>query len=259
MRLLRCALLVLIGAVLATPAAAKSWTALRIGVSANYPPFTSVDEHDRFKGFEIEITEALCARMDVSCEFVKQEWEDMIPSLIAHSIDVIFASMSITEERKKQIAFSNRYYQTPTSLVARKALNLRDASPKGMSGRVIGAQQGTLQADYLQHVYAPAGAIAKFYATQSEAQFDLARGRIDAIMVDKLSVYDWIGKSEQGSCCVYTGVDITDQRYVGEGVGAGLRKEDSELRERINQAIAGIIADGTYKKINDKYFPFSIY
>jgi polar amino acid transport system substrate-binding protein len=257
MSLLRCALLAL--AVLATPASAKTWTELRIGVSANYPPFTSVDEHDRFKGFEIEVTEALCERMKVSCVFVKQEWEDMIPSLIAHSIDAIFASMSITDDRKKQIAFSNRYYQTPTSLVARRALNLRDTSPKGMSGRVIGVQQGTLQADYLEHIYVPAGAVAKSYATQSEAQFDLARGRIDAIMVDKLSVYDWIGKADQGRCCAYAGADITDPRYVGEGVGAGLRKEDSDLHEMINRAIDQIIADGTYKKINDKYFPFSIY
>lgn len=259
MSLLRCALLALIVAVLASSASAKTWTEIRIGVSASYPPFTSVDEHDRFQGFEIEITEALCKRINVTCEFVKQEWEDMIPSLIAHSIDAIFASMSITEERKKQIAFSNRYYQTPTSLVTRKALNLRDASPKGMNGRVIGVQQGTLQANYLQNVYVPAGAVAKSYTTQSEAQFELARGRIDAIMVDKLSVYDWIGKSEQGTCCAYTGVDMNDPRYVGEGVGAGLRKEDGDLRDMINRAIDGIIADGTYKKINDKYFPFSIY
>jgi lysine-arginine-ornithine-binding protein len=259
MSLVRCALLALVGAVLAGPAAARTWTDLRIGVSANYPPFSSVDEHDRFQGFEIEITEALCERMNVTCEFVRQEWEDMIPSLIAHSIDAIFASMSITEERKKQIAFSNRYYQTPTSLVARKALNLRDASPKGMSSRVIGVQMGTLQADYLHHVYVPAGAVAKSYTTQSEAQFDLARGRIDAIIVDKLSVYDWLGKSKQGNCCIFAGEDINDARYVGEGVGAGVRKEDSDLVQMINRALDEIIADGTYKKINDKYFPFSIY
>jgi polar amino acid transport system substrate-binding protein len=259
MSLLRCALLALIGAVLAAPASARTWTDLRIGVSGNYPPFTSVDEHDRFQGFEIEIAEALCKRMNVTCEFVKQEWEDMIPSLIAHSIDAIFASMSITDERRKRIAFSNRYYQTPTSLVTRKALNVRDASPKGMSGRVIGVQMGTLQADYLQNVYVPAGAVAKPYATQSEAQFDLARGRIDAIIVDKVSVYDWIGKSDQGSCCTFADAEITDPRYVGEGVGAGLRKEDRELLEMINRAIDQIIADGTYKRINDKYFPFSIY
>jgi polar amino acid transport system substrate-binding protein len=259
MSLFRCALFALVGVLLAVPpASARTWTELRIGVSGNYPPFTSVDEHDRFKGFEIDIALALCKRIKVRCEFVKQEWEDMIPSLIAHSIDAIFASMSITDERKRQIAFSDRYYQTPTAIVARKALNLRDPSPAGMKGRVIGVQMGTLQEDYLEDIYVAAGAVSHAYLTQAEAQFDLARGRIDAIMVDKLSVYEWLGQ-DQGECCAYASADLNDARYVGEGVGAGLRKEDSDLRSMLNRAIADIIADGTYKQINDKYFPFSVY
>ncbi|BCJ90310.1 amino acid ABC transporter [Terrihabitans soli] len=250
--------LALASLVLAAPASAKNWTELRIGVSGNYPPFTFVDEHDRFQGFEIDLALALCQRMGVKCEFVKEEWEDMIPSLVAHSIDAIFASMSITEDRKKQIAFSNRYYTTPTSLVARKALNLRDTSPAGMKGRVIGVQRDTLQADYLKEVYVSAGAVARIYTTQAEAQFELARGQIDAIMVDKLSVYDWLAQT-QGECCAYAGEDLTDAHYIGEGVGVGLRKEDGDLLQMINRAIDQIIADGTYKKINDKYFPFSVY
>lgn len=258
MSLLRCLLFVLAGAFLAGPASAKTWTELRLGVSGNYPPFTSIDENHRFKGFEIDIALALCKRMNVTCEFVKLEWRDMIPGVVAGSIDAIFASMSITEERKKQIAFSNRYYQTPASIVARKALNLRDASPAGMKGRVVGVQMGTLHEDYLQDVYLPAGTVPKVYATQSEAQFDLARGLIDAIMVDKLGAYAWLA-TNQGKCCAYAGKDLDDVRYVGEGVGVGLRKEDGELRDMINNAIDEIIADGTYKKINDKYFPFSVY
>jgi polar amino acid transport system substrate-binding protein len=260
MSLFRYALFALVGAVLAVPpASARTWTELRIGVSGNYPPFTSVDEKNRFSGFEIEIASALCKRMKVSCKFMKEEWEDMIPGLIAHSIDAIFASMSITNERRQQIAFSNRYYQTPTIIVARKALNLRDTTPAGMKGRVIGVQMGTIQEDYLEDVYVPAGAVSHVYATQSEAQFDLARGRIDAILVDKLGVYEWLNQTDQGQCCIYSGADINDARYVGEGVGAGLRKEDTDLRQMINRAIDEIIADGTYKKINDKYFPFSVY
>lgn len=259
MSLLRCALLALVGVMLAAPASARAWKDLRIGVVGNYPPFTSADEHGRFQGFEIDIALALCKRMNVQCEFVKQEWGDLIPGLIARSIDVIFASMSITEERKRQIAFSDRYYQTPASIVARKALNLRDASPAGMKGRVIGAQMGTVHEDYLEDIYVPAGAVPHAYATQAEAQFDLARGRIDAIIVDKLGVYGWLNQTDQGKCCAVAGADLTDARYVGEGVGAGLRKEDRDLRDMINRAIAGILTDGTYKKINDKYFPFSVY
>jgi lysine-arginine-ornithine-binding protein len=258
MSLFRCALIVLAGAVFIAPASAKTWTEVRLGVTLNYPPFSSVDENGRVQGFEIELAEALCKRMNVTCEFVKQDWQDLIPALIAHRFDAIFSSMSITVERKQQIAFSNRYYQTPTSFVARKALNLRDMSLAGMKSRVIGAQEGTLQANYLRGVYAPAGIITKFYTTQAEAQLDLARGQLDAIMVDKLSVHDWL-KTEQGKCCAYAGEDLNDANYVGEGVGVGVRKDDVELREMFNSAIDAILADGTYKQINDKYFPFSVY
>jgi lysine-arginine-ornithine-binding protein len=244
---------------LAAPVSAGHWAELRIGVVGNYPPFSFADEHDRLQGFEIDIAMALCERMNITCEFVKDEWEDMIPGLIAHSIDAVFSSMSITEERKRQIAFSDRYYQTPASIVTRKALNLRDVSPAGMKGRVIGVQMGTVHEDYLEGVYVPAGAVSHAYATQAEAQFDLARGRIDAIMVDKLGVYEWLNQTDQGTCCTFAGEDLNDARYVGEGVGAGLRKEDTALRDMINRALAEIIADGTYKKINDKYFPFSVY
>jgi polar amino acid transport system substrate-binding protein len=243
----------------ATPASARTWKELRIGVVTNYPPFSFVDQNNRFVGFEIDIALALCKRLKVSCEFVEQKWENMIPGLIAHTVDAIFGSMSITEERKRQIAFSDHYYQTPASIVARKALNLRDASPAGMKGRVIGVQIGTVHEDYLEEVYVPAGAVSHVYATQSEAQFDLARGRIDAIIADKLGVYEWVNQTDQGKCCTFVGEDLDDVRYVGKGVGAGLRKEDSDLRDMINRALAEIMADGTYKKINDKYFPFNIY
>jgi polar amino acid transport system substrate-binding protein len=259
MGLLRSTFLVLVSTLLAMTASADERTVVRFGTDAAYPPMTYLDEHNRFQGFEVDIANALCARMNVKCEFVQENWDDMIPALLANRFDAIMASMSITEERKKQIAFSKRYYQTPAIFTARKSTNLRNTSPEAMKGRVIGCQVDTIHVRYLEDVYVPAGATVKVYASQNEAQLELARGRLDAIMTDKVAVFEWLEKSQLGKCCAYAGQDLTDPKYIGEGVGFGLRKEDLELKDRIDDAIDAIVADGTYKKINDKYFPFSVY
>jgi ABC-type amino acid transport substrate-binding protein len=128
-----------------------------------------------------------------------------------------------------------------------------------MKGRVIGGQVGTIHAGYLQNVYAPAGATVKLYTSQQESQFDLARGRLDAILADKVGVYEWLEKTEQGKCCTFAGDEVRDPTYIGEGVGIALRKADEDLKEQFNLAIGVLLANGTYKKINDKYFPFSVY
>jgi lysine-arginine-ornithine-binding protein len=253
------ALLVLLSAMSAMPASARERSDVRIGVSVDYPPFTFMDENNRFQGFEIDIANALCTQMKVTCEFVKQDWGDIIPALLANRFDAIVASLSITEERKKKVDFTHRYYQSPGSFATRKAANLRDTSPAAMKGRLVGAQEHTIHANYLEKVYAPAGAKVKLYASQQEAQLELARGRLDAMLADKIGIFEWVGKTEQGQCCTLTGEDLSDEVYVGEGVGIAVRKEDSDLKERFNLAIDAILADGTYKKINDKYFPFSVY
>jgi polar amino acid transport system substrate-binding protein len=244
---------------LAVPATAKNPAVVRIGTSGNYPPFTFMDENNRFQGFEIDIANALCAEMNMTCEFVKQEWSDMIPALLANRFDAIFGSMASTEERRKKIDFSNRYFQTPASFAARKAANIRDTSPAAMKGRVVGVQLGTVHEQYLQAVYVPAGVVVKIFKTNQEAQLELARGRVDAILSDKIAVYQWVEKTEQGKCCAFAGSDVSDKSYMGGGCAIGIRKEDAALKERFNKAIDAIVANGTYKKINDKYFPFSIY
>jgi polar amino acid transport system substrate-binding protein len=259
MSLVQRALFVLLCAMLAVPAAAKGPTVVRIGTSGNYPPFTFIDENNRFQGFEIDIANALCAKMDVKCEFVKQEWSDMIPALLANRFDAIFGSMVGTEERRKKIDFTNHYYRSPAIFAARKAANLRETSPAAMKGRVVGAQLGSIHENYLQRVYAPAGVVVKIFKTYQEAQFELARGRVDAIFAGKFAIYQWIEKTEQGKCCAFAGSDISDETYLGQGVAIGVRKENADLKERFNQAIDALVASGAYKKINDKYFPFGIY
>jgi len=244
--------------VLAAGAAeAKEWTNVRIGTEGAYPPFNYLDSSNQLQGFDIEIAKALCDQMKVTCEFVAQDWDGIIPALLAGKYDAIVASMSITEERKQTVDFTDKYYNTPARFVAPKGSPNTNTSPEALAGKTLGAQSSTIHANYLQDVYK--GSDVKLYPTQDEANADLVAGRLDLVLADSVVLYEWMEKTDDGKCCEFVGDPIKDVKYFGEGVGVALRKDDPELKEMFNKAIAAIIADGTYKKINDKYFPFSVY
>ena len=226
---------------------------VRIGTEGAYPPFNGVDTSGQLVGFDIDIAKALCDRMKVECTYVAQDWDGIIPALLASKFDAIVASMSITDERKEKVAFTDRYYTTPGNFVVAKTSALTDTSPAGMKGKVIGAQSATTGAAFLEEKYKDS--TVKLYATQDEANADLAAGRLDANLADKFVLYPWL-ESDAGKCCKFIGADMMDVNPQGQGIA--VRKEDTELLGMLNKALAEIKADGTYKAINAKYFPFSI-
>jgi len=230
---------------------------LRIGTEAAYPPFNYQDAAGELKGFDIDIARALCDRLKASCEFVVQDWEGLIPALLANKIDLIISSMSITEERRKVVDFTNRYCRTPARFVAAKDSGITDVSPAGLAGKTLGAQASTIHGAYLQNHYKDSD--IKLYGSQDTLLLDLASGRVDAILVQSTSVYHWLTSTEEGKCCQLVGDPMDDAAAFGLGAGVALRKGNDELREKINKAIEDIRADGSYDKINAKYFPFSIY
>lgn len=227
---------------------------VHIGTEGAYPPFNSVDSAGKLVGFDIEIGEALCAKMKVECTFVAQDWDGIIPALLAKKYDVILASMSITDERKEKVAFTIPYYLTPGSFIAPKDTKITEITPAALKGKTIGAQSSTTGATYLEDKYKDSE--IKLYPTQDEANADLAAGRLDAVLADKFVLYEWLEKSTDGKCCKFVGPDLKDVNP--QGTGIAVRKEDNELREALNKAIQEINADGTFAKINAKYFPFPI-
>ena len=237
-------------------AAAKEWKTVRIGTEGAYPPFNFIDSAGKLQGFDIDIAKALCDKMKVKCVFVAQDWDGIIPGLLAKKYDAIVASMSITAERKKKVDFTDKYYSSPATFVAPKKTDITDISPKALAGKTIGAQSSTIHSNYLEDNYKDSK--LKFYKTQDEVNADLAAGRLDAQLADKLVLFEWL-KTKAGQCCKFVGPGITDKRWFGEGAGIAVRKEDQDLKAMFNKALKEIIADGTYKKINMKYFPFSIY
>ncbi len=236
-------------------AVAGDWSKIRVGTEGAYPPFNYVDSDGKLKGFDIEIAEALCARMKAECTFTAQDWDGIIPALLAEKFDIIIASMSITEERMKKVDFTNKYYATPARFIAPKNTDITDTGPQAMAGRAIGAQSSTTHGGYLEENYKDSD--IRLYATLDEALADLAAGRLDAVMADSVVLWDWSENKEEGKCCALTGKDYTEKWSTG--VGMAVRKTDSDLKDKANAALAEILADGTYKAINEKYFPFSVY
>ena len=181
----------------------------------------------------------------------------IIPALTAGQIDVIMSSMSITDERMKTIDFSNKYYNTPATVIGAKGAALTpDAA--GLTGKIVGVQVSTTHEAYTQKYFAPVAAEIKTYQTQDEANQDLAAGRIDAIMADSLAMDAFLASDMGKACCENFGAVADDPAILGLGVGFGLRKGDP-LMAKLNDAIVAIRADGTYDAITAKYFTSSIY
>lgn len=235
-------------------AAAELPDPIVIATEGVYPPFNYI-ENGELTGFDVDIANALCETMQANCEIVTQEWDGMIPGLLADKYDAIIASMNITEERKKQIAFTAKYYNTPSIFMAARDSGVTDTSPEALAGKVIGVQGSTTQATFLEAKY-PDSEI-RTYRVVDDASADLASGRIDFVLSDKILLDAWM-EAAGDDCCELVGDDIYDPLF-GEGKGIGLRKEDTELREAFQKALDAILVDGTYEKINAKYFPFSIY
>lgn len=227
---------------------------VRIGTEGAYKPFNYMTEDGKLEGFDIDIAKALCVAMKAECTFTAQDWDGIIPGLQAGRYDAIVASMSITPDREQVVLFSDPYYRSPASFLTQKAGGVAAVSPKDLAGKTIGAQSATTHAQYLQDKYPDAD--LKLYRTLDDAVLDLESGRVDAVMGDKLPLYDWAQDPAKGFA--FVGEDITAVEYFGPGIGIALRKEDAALRDRLNAALKAIIADGTYEKINAKYFPFSI-
>ena len=243
-------------AVAAGVAPASAGEKLRIGVEGAYPPFSWKEADGTLKGFDIDIAWALCEKMGRQCELVEQDWDGMIPALLAKKFDAIIASMSITEERKKRVDFTDKYYNTPNKFVARKGVSY-DITPDGLAGKVIGTQRGTTHQCFLEKIYPKSD--LRLYGTQEEVFLDLAAGRIDLSFSDAIQAEEGFLNTDAGKDFQFVGPEQFDRECHGDGAGIAVRKGEDKLRQAFNAAIKEIRADGTYKKINDKYFNIDIY
>lgn len=233
----------------ATPAQAD----LKMGVAAEpYAPFTSKDASGVWVGWEIDFMNALCAEIGEKCVVEEVAWDGIIPALTSKKFDAIMSSMSVTDERKKTISFSDIYYNSAAVIIGPKGDD-KDFSPEHLSGKNIGVQVSTTHSRYLDKYYAPKGGVVKTYATQDEANADLAAGRLDYVMADGVAL-DAFLVSEQGvACCEQKGAVPIDVEILGAGVGFGIRQEDTELLAKLNAGIKSMADKGAFAPITTQW------
>jgi polar amino acid transport system substrate-binding protein len=233
----------------------KEWKEIRIGTEGAYPPWNNLAASGQLEGFEIEYGNALCEKMKVKCTWVAQDWDGIIPALLAGKYDMIMAGMNATEERAKKVSFTSVYSRTPVSVIGPKSVTSTDVSPAALKGKAIGAQGSTTHANYLEKNYKDSS--VKLYPTQEEANLDLKNGRLDYILADKLALQDFID-GQGKDCCKFVADVKRDPAIYGPGVAAAFRKEDTALGAMVSKAIEESIKDGTHQKIADKYFKVNI-
>lgn len=233
-------------ALLALSVGAQAQDTVRLGSEGAYPPYNYVDEAGNLGGFDIDVGNEVCKRAGLTCEWVVNEWDTIIPNLIAGNYDVILAGMSITDERKKTIAFTQDYFPTdPSTFVAATGKGLSLEAPTGLR---LGAQGATIQHAWLEE-NAKASNTILAYETPDQALADLNAGNLDAILADKSYLQETVAGS--GGTLELTGPELA----IGGGVGAGLRQADTELLTKFDDALTAMKTDGTLDALITLYFP----
>jgi polar amino acid transport system substrate-binding protein len=228
---------------------------IRIASEGARPPFNYIDNGE-LAGFEIELGHELCARMKITCTFVAQDWDSLIPGLMERQYDAIMAAMEISDERREKIAFTRPYVRMPASFIVNAKSSLHDIAPPALAGKIIGVENGSPEQAFAEDVYKKSE--VKRYASLEEAILDLAEERIDTAIGDKDAVVDFLKNRREGKCCRLLADAPREPIYFGEGIGIGLRKEDLVLRAAFDKAIDAVMADGTFAKIRAKYFEFEV-
>ena len=256
-------------------AAAQDWSKVRIATEGAYPPWNFTDASGRLVGFEVDLANDLCARMEIECEIIAQDWEGIIPALQNGKYDVIMAGMAITDERRQVIQFTDPYAATPAALVVLKDSELADHQAgidrltldevdedeqaaidrlrDLLDGATVGVQVATTHANFLEQYMAGTVDIRK-YDTQENLDLDLQAGRVDAALAS-MSYWQPLFKTDKGAEFAAVGPTMTGGPF-GAGVGAGVRQGDDQLVQMFNEAIAAAKADGTIAELTEQWFGF---
>ncbi|NRB34218.1 MAG: transporter substrate-binding domain-containing protein [Rhodobacteraceae bacterium] len=230
--------LMLSAAALAMTASIGFAQTVRMGTEGAYPPYNFINDAGEIDGFEREVGDELCARASLTCEWVKNDWDSIIPNLVSGNYDTIIAGMSITAERDEVIDFTQDYYPPTASAYVAAAEGV------DVTGGVVAAQTATIQAGYV----AESGATLVEFATPEETIAAVRNGEADAVLADRDYLVPLVEAS--GGELVFVG----DPVPLGGGVGMGLRESDGELRAKFDAAITSMKADGTLNAMLDKWF-----
>jgi arginine/ornithine transport system substrate-binding protein len=241
----------------AAPAAPVVLPELKVAIDPTYEPFTFKTADGKPTGFDVDIAEALCAEIKRQCVYVEQVWDSMIPGLQAKKYDVIISSMSITDERKKVVDFTDKYYNTPSRIVVKADTNFTDLA--SLKGKKIGVLKGSTQEKYAMGELKTVGVNVVAYEAQDQVYLDIKSGRLDGAVADSVEVNGGFLSKPEGAGYGFVGPVLADVKYFGYGAGVALRQGETQLKDELNAAIKTIRSNGTYDTISKKYFSFDVY
>ncbi len=244
-----------LGAVAVTASAQEK--ELKVAIDPTYEPFTFKTPDGKPTGFDVDIASAVCEQIKRKCVFVEQVWDSMIPGLQAKKYDVIISSMSITADRLKVVDFTDKYYNTPSKIIIKNDIKFTNVA--SLKGKKIGVLKGSTQEKYANGELKKVGVIVTPYEAQDQVYLDIKSGRLDGTVADVLEVTGGFLSKPEGKDYVLVGPELFIPKYFGTGAGFALRKGEAALKTELNGAIKAIRANGTYKKINDKYFKIDVY
>jgi lysine/arginine/ornithine transport system substrate-binding protein len=251
------ALAMFAGATVAANVSAAEIREIRFGVEASYAPFESKSPAGDLQGFDIDIGNAVCAKLKTKCVWVENSFDGLIPALQARKFSAINSDMSITDQRRAAIDFTDPIYVIPNQMIAKKGSGLQPTAAS-LKGKHVGVLQGTIQETYAKAKWSPAGVDVIPYQTQDQIYSDLAAGRLDASFQDAEAASKGFLKRPQGAGFEFAGPPVSDEKLLGSGVGFGIRKNDKALKDSINQALKELKADGTIDRFAARYFDVKV-
>ncbi|MGV8855559.1 MAG: transporter substrate-binding domain-containing protein [Devosia sp.] len=230
---------------IALGATAQAADTVRIATEGAYAPYNFLDDSGKPAGFEIDLAAAMCAQAALTCEVITNDWDSIIPNLLAGNYDVIMAGMSITDERKQSIDFTQNYFPPdPSRFIAAAGAGI---NPDALEGKRVGVQGGTIQASYAEANLAGGNTIVSF-GTADQAMADLGAGNLDTILADGTYLEPVVAASN--GAFEFVGDDV----MIGDGIGAGMRKDEAELKGKLNDALTALKKDGTVDKLIAQWF-----
>ncbi|MDC9588979.1 arginine ABC transporter substrate-binding protein [Xenorhabdus sp. XENO-10] len=227
-------------------ATAAEKTTLRFATEATYPPFEFIDANNKIQGFDVDLANAICAKLNTKCTFSNQAFDSLIPSLKFRRFDALMAGIDITPDRQKQVDFTHTYYDNSAIFIAIKG---KFDQIIALKGKQVGIQNGTTHQKYLMEQHKEIKTVP--YDSYQNAILDLKNGRIDAVFGDTAVVNEWLKKNQELNT---VGNKVTDKNYFGIGLGIAVRKGNTELLGKLNKALAEVKQDGTYDTIYKKWF-----
>ncbi len=250
------AALVISGPGITTPASARDWPRIRIGVDGAYPPFSRTEADGKPAGYDVDVARALCQKLAADCEIVAVGWDGLVPALDGKRVDALVASMPVVDTSRRTYDFTRRYHRIGPRFVARVGETRANPVTATLAGVRVGVRAGTAHAAQLAAAHPKA--IVVPFPSEAAAGAAVADHSVDLAFGDTLALYRWLDGPAPRGRVQFVGDEVLDAERFGDGAGIAYRKTDRDLGQLVDRALGELARDGTLDRIAGRWFPFAI-